>query len=62
MTLVELAYEIRTMAQRERPEPMTPEELDEVADAADDLGKRLVTALAEVTGRDPEDFEFPDET
>ncbi len=55
------------MAQRERNRPMTEEELEDVAEAADELGERMVEALAEETGRDPDefdvdpvDYEFPD--
>lgn len=54
------------MAQRERDRPMTDEEIDEVAAAADELGERVVNALAAETGRDaeefdvdPDDYEFP---
>lgn len=46
---------------------MTEEELEDVAEAADELGERMVEALAEETGRDPDefdvdpvDYEFPD--
>lgn len=59
--------EIRTMAQRERDRPVTDEEIEGVADAVDELGERLVEALAEETDRDPDefdvdsdDYEFPD--
>lgn len=45
---------------------MTDDELDALAAAADDLGERVVRALAEETGRpvrdfdiDPDDYEFP---
>lgn len=45
---------------------MTDDELDALAEAADDLGERVVRALAEETGRpvedfdiDPGDYEFP---
>jgi hypothetical protein len=45
---------------------MTDEEIDEVAAAADELGERVVNALAAETGRDaeefdidPDDYEFP---
>jgi hypothetical protein len=55
------------MAQRERDRPMTDEEIEGVADAVDELGERLVEALAEETDRDPDefdvdsdDYEFPD--
>ena len=54
------------MAQRERDRPMTDEEIDDVAAAADELGERVVNALAAETGRDaeefdidPDDYEFP---
>ena len=54
------------MAQRERDRPMTDEEIDEVAAAADELGERVVNALAAETGHDaeefdidPDDYEFP---
>jgi len=46
---------------------MTDEEIEGVADAVDELGERLVEALAEETDRDPDefdvdsdDYEFPD--
>jgi len=45
------------MAQRERSGPMTDAELAALAEAADDLGERVVRALAERTGRKPEDFD-----
>lgn len=55
------------MAQRERSDPLTDDEIEAVAAAADDLGERLVEALAAETGRDPsafdiddEEYEFPD--
>ena len=55
------------MAQRERYRPMTDEEVEDVAEAADELGERMVEALAEETGRDSDEFdigsdncEFPD--
>ena len=57
------------MAQRERDRPMTEEEIEDVAEAADELGERMVEALAEETSRDPDefdididsdDYEFPD--
>lgn len=35
---------------------MTDEEIEDVAEAADELGERMVEALAEETGRDPDDF------
>jgi len=41
---------------------MTDEELENVAEAADDLGERMVEALAEETGRDPEDFDLDEES
>ena len=41
---------------------MTDEELENVAEAADDLGERMVEALAEETGRDPEDFDLEKES
>lgn len=54
------------MAQRERERPMTDEEIDNIAAAADELGERVVNALAAETGRDaeefdidPDDYEFP---
>ena len=56
------------MAQRERKRPMTDEEISDVAAAADELGERVVDALAAETGRDseefdidPENYEFPGE-
>jgi hypothetical protein len=46
---------------------MTDEEVEDVAEAADELGERMVEALAEETGRDSDEFdigsdncEFPD--
>jgi len=45
------------MAQRERDRPMTEEEIEDVAEAADELGERMVEALAEETGRDPDEFD-----
>jgi len=46
---------------------MTDEEIEDVAEAADELGDRMVEALAEETGRSPEefdidhdDYDFPD--
>ncbi len=46
---------------------MIKEEIEDVAKAADELGERMVKALAEETGRDPDefdinsnDYEFPD--
>jgi len=46
---------------------MTDEEIEDVAEAADDLGERMVEALADETDRepeefevDPDDYEFPD--
>lgn len=45
------------MAQREQDRPMTDEEIDDVAAAADELGERMVEALAEETGREPDEFE-----
>lgn len=55
------------MARPERPRPMTDDELDALAEAVDDLGERVVRALAEETGRpveefdiDPDDYEFPE--
>ncbi|ERG94796.1 hypothetical protein [Haloquadratum walsbyi] len=54
------------MAQRERERPMTDEEIDDIAAAADELGERVVNALEAETGRDaeefdvdPDDYEFP---
>lgn len=54
------------MAQRERDRPMTEDEIKDVAEAADELGARMIEALAEETGRDPgefdadpDDYEFP---
>jgi len=42
---------------------MTEKEIEEVAEAADDLGERIVDALAEETGRDREEFEAdPDDS
>jgi ATP-dependent protease ClpP protease subunit len=42
---------------------MTEEEIEEIAEAADDLGERMVDALAEETGRDREEFEVdPDDS
>jgi hypothetical protein len=45
---------------------MTDEEIENVAEAADELGERMVEALAEETGCDseafeasPADYEFP---
>lgn len=50
------------MAQRERDRPMTDEEIDDVAAAADELGERVVNALAAETGRDAEEFDIdPDD-
>jgi hypothetical protein len=40
---------------------MTEDELEDVAEAADDLGKRIVEALAEETDRDPANFEVDEE-
>lgn len=45
------------MAQGERDQSMTDKEIEDVAEAADELGERMVEALAEKTGRDPEDFD-----
>ena len=43
-------------------EPMTDEEIDDVAAAADELGERVVDALADETDRDREGFDIdPDE-
>lgn len=36
---------------------MTEEEIEDVAEAADELGERMVEALAEETGRDPAEFD-----
>ena len=36
---------------------MTDEEIEAVAEAADELGQRLVDALAAETGRDPDEFD-----
>jgi len=36
---------------------MTEEEIEDVAEAADELGERMVEALAEETGRDPDEFD-----
>ena len=54
------------MGQNKREQPMTDEEIDDVAAAADELGERVVNALAAETGRDaeefdvdPDDYEFP---
>ena len=50
------------MARTERDRPMTDEEIDDVAAAADELGERVVNALASETGRDPEEFDVdPDD-
>lgn len=49
------------MAQRERSDPLTEEQVEAVAAAADDLGERLVEALAEETGREPAAFDIDDE-
>jgi len=46
------------MAQRERKRPMTDEEISDVAAAADELGERVVDALAAETNRDPEEFDI----
>lgn len=48
------------MAQRERSDPLTEEQVEAVAAAADDLGERLVEALAEETGREPAAFDIDD--
>jgi ATP-dependent protease ClpP protease subunit len=41
---------------------MTDEEIKDVAEAADDLGERMVEVLADETGREPEEFEIdPDD-
>jgi ATP-dependent protease ClpP protease subunit len=41
---------------------MTEEEIEDVAEAADELGERMAEALAEETGRDPEEFDIdPDD-
>lgn len=48
------------MAQRERSDPLTDEQIEAVAAAADDLGERLVEALAEETGGEPEAFDIDD--
>lgn len=48
-------------AQRERDRPMTEEEIEDVAEAADELGERMVQALAEETGRDPDEFDIDSE-
>jgi hypothetical protein len=54
------------MGHGKRERPMTDEEIDDVAAAADELGERVVNALAAETGRDaeefdidPDDYEFP---
>ena len=54
------------MEHGKRERPMTDEEIDDVAAAADELGERVVNALAAETGRDaeefdidPDDYEFP---
>ena len=54
------------MGRGKRERPMTDEEIDDVAAAADELGERVVNALAAETGRDaeefdidPDDYEFP---
>ena len=50
------------MGQNKREQPMTDEEIDDVAAAADELGERVVNALAAETGRDPEEFDVdPDD-
>jgi ATP-dependent protease ClpP protease subunit len=36
---------------------MTEEEIEDVAEAADELGERMVEALAEETSRDPDEFD-----
>ena len=46
------------MAQRERDRPMTEEEIEDVAEAADELGERMVEALAEETSRDSDEFDI----
>jgi len=55
------------MAQRERDRPLTDAEIEDVSEAADELGERVVDALvAETDGIreefdiDPDDYEFPD--
>ena len=41
---------------------MTDEEIEDVAEAADDLGERMVETLADEAGREPEEFEVdPDD-
>jgi hypothetical protein len=41
---------------------MTEEEIEDVAEAADELGERMVEALVEETGRDPDEFDVdPDD-
>ena len=37
---------------------MIDEEIEDVAEAADELGDRMVEALAEETGRSPEEFDI----
>jgi ATP-dependent protease ClpP protease subunit len=37
---------------------MTEEEIEDVAEAADELGERMVEALAEETSRDPDEFDI----
>ena len=50
------------MGQNKREQPMTDEEIDDVAAAADELGERVVNALAAETGRDAEEFDvYPDD-
>jgi len=46
------------MAQREQDRPMTEEEIEDVAEAADEFGERMVEALAEETSRDPDEFDI----
>ena len=50
------------MGQNKREQPMTDEEIDDVAAAADGLGERVVNARAAETGRDAEEFDIdPDD-
>ena len=37
---------------------MTEDEIEDVAEAADELGEQMVGALAEETGRDPDEFDI----
>lgn len=46
------------MAQRERAGALTDADVADVTEAAEDLGQRLVQALAEATGRDASEFDI----